>query len=452
MNLRPRARLLLAAVLMLSSAIHAQESNLPPLGGGLHPVPLPSFDALEPAVADQLRAAQRDVRAAAARGATTRDMAAVYGSLARLFHAYELFDGAEAAYLNAITLAPAEVDLVYLLGYLYQQTGRWEDAAERLAAVIRLQPARREAAARLAEASLRLNRLRDARDQFTTLVDVFPALAQNGLGEVALRESRFTDAVGHFRAALARVPQATSIHYSLAMAYRGLGRLDQAQAELEKRGTGVIKPGDKVDAVLADLIRGERLPLIQGRRALEAGEPQAAAEWFGRAVAAAPGSTAARSSLGAVLLQLGRLDAAITQFEALVQLDSDDEEAPVTLAMALADRSRFSDAVAVLDRALARRPQSVATATTLARILAAAPDPAIRSAPRALEIAMRVYQLDPAPAHAETVALALAALSRCGEAVEWMRRAVSAAGRSGDAAEAARLTGELPKYEPDRCR
>jgi len=431
--------------MLCSVAVRAQDSLAPPQSG-LRTVPLPRLDNVEPPVAEQIRSAQREVDRAAADRTSNRELATAYGSLARLFHAYEIFDSAEASYLNAARLAPGESQWPYLLGYLYQQTGRWDEAEAQLSTAQRLQPDRREASARLADVSLRLNRLREARERFTALIDVFPALAQNGLGEVALRESRFNDAVGHFRAALDRVPQASSLHYSLAMAYRGLGRVEQAQAELERRGSGVIKLGDPAVDALAGLVRGERLLVIQGRRALEAGELRAAADWFGKAVTAAPTSTAARTDLAAVLLQLGDHNAAIEQFEAVLRIDPDDERTAINLALTLADRSRFADAVTVLNRAHERLPRSVVTATTLARILAAAPDRGVRDAPRALELAMRVYQEDPAAVHAETVALAMAAMSRCAEALEWMTRAVATAGQSADVAEVRRLSDELPKY------
>jgi hypothetical protein len=48
--------------------------------------------------------------------------------------------------------------------------------------------------------------------------------------------------------------------------------------------------------------------------------------------------------------------------------------------------------------------------------------------------------------HSETVALALAELGRCEEALSWMKRAVAEAEQANDAREAARLKGEIAKY------
>ncbi len=106
----------------------------------------------------------------------------------------------------------------------------------------------------------------------------------------------------------------------------------------------------------------------------------------------------------------------------------------------------------MLDEAYRRHPGRVTTTTTLARLLAAAPDQAVRDGGRAFLLATDAFNADAAPVHAETVALALAELGRCAEAAEWMRRAVASAERSADAAEAARLKGELPRYEAASCR
>ena len=94
----------------------------------------------------------------------------------------------------------------------------------------------------------------------------------------------------------------------------------------------------------------------------------------------------------------------------------------------------------------------LATATTLARLLSSSPDLSLRDGKRALDIAMAVNDAEPAPAHAETIALALAELGRCDEAMNWMKRAVASAERGKNAGEAARLSGEMGKYERAICR
>jgi tetratricopeptide (TPR) repeat protein len=450
------------------------------------PVPQPRLDDLEPAVAEQIRATQQRAAGIIAKGSAAGDLADAYGSLGRVYHAYEFLDSAEPAYVNARRLASGNSEWPHLLGVLYQQTGRLEEAAEALTAARRLQPRDHAAAVYLGDIYLSLNRLVDARDQFQSVIDVFPAVARRGLGDVAMRERKFAEAVEHYRAVLDRVPQAAAVHYSLAMAYRGMGRMDDAREHLQRRGPEGVHADDPILTSVQSLVRGERAWVMQGRRAYDAGQFAAAAIAFTRALEAAPSSVAARVNLGSALVQMHRDADAIPYFRdalrlspeepgvaealigALVRIGRDteaietfsrtksyrpdDEGSLVGVAILLAARDRLREALVVLEDAHQRFPDRTATATTLARLLASSPDVSLRDGKRAFDIAMSVNDAEPTPVHAETVALALAELGRCGEAVEWMKRAVASAERGRNVTEAARLKGEMPKYQRAACR
>src|SRR5690349_9177205 len=124
---------------------------------GVLPVPQPSLDDLEPAVAEQIREAQQRMAGTAAKGGSSRELADAYGSLGRVYHAYEFLDSAEPAYLNARRLASGNSEWPHLLGVLYQQTGRLEEAAEALSAARRLQPKDYAAAIALGDVYMSLN-------------------------------------------------------------------------------------------------------------------------------------------------------------------------------------------------------------------------------------------------------------------------------------------------------
>ena len=483
-------------------------------------IQLPALDALEPPVAGQIRDQAQRAAAAEQLRSSARERAESYGALARLLHVYEFFEPAEAAYRVAARLAPLDDRWPHLLGHLYQQSGRLDEAVEQFTTARRIQPGNRAAGIRLADVFVRLNRLREAREEFEQAAQVFPALAQSGLGEVALRERRFRDAVNHFETALERVPTATSLHYSLAMAYRGLGRLDDAQAQLQKRGAGAIRVGDPIVDSLQTLVRGERGLVMLGRRAYDGGAYQEAADAFARAVDAAPLSAAPRANLGLARMQLGDTPGAVAQFEAALRLEpgnlvahaglggflagqrkdqealphlvaaldqspddanlgrqlvgtltrlgrpaeaiallermgasgGDDEDALLGVVLLLSGQGRYRDALERLDSANRRYPERAATATTLARVLASAPDRTVRDGRRALELAMAVHAADAAPVHAETVAMSLAELGRCEEARTWMATAIAAATASRDAEEVSRLRAAFPQYSGASCR
>jgi tetratricopeptide (TPR) repeat protein len=338
-----------------SSLCHAQEIN--PVRPGQVAVPMPALSDLEPAVAEQIR----DQRSAFERVATRakvsdRDLATAYSALGKLCHAYEFFDAAEAAYTNAIALTPQDPALPHLLGSLYQQTGRFEDALTRYTEARRLQQGDPVLRAHLAEVYLRLNRLSDARALFQDLIEVYPAVARAGLGEIALREGRFSEAVQHLEAALERVPNAAPVHYALGMAYRGLGRLEQARSHLARRGTGGPRPADPLVDQLTTLLRGERAHVNLGRRAYEAGRFDEAATAFRKAVDAAPASAEARVGLGMALAQVGNAAGAIEQLEAALRLDAEHPTAHATLGLVLARTGRERAAVEHLLTAFRREP------------------------------------------------------------------------------------------------
>jgi len=450
------------------------------------PVPQPRLDDLEPAVAEQIRDAQQRTAGIVAKGGSSRELADAYGSLGRVYHAYEFLDSAEPAYVNARRLASGSSEWPHLLGALYQQTGRLEEAAEAFTAARRLQPRDHAAAVYLGDVYLSLNRLVDARDQFQSVIDVFPAVARRGLGDVAMRERKFAEAVEHYRAVLDRVPQAAAIHYSLAMAYRGMGRMDEAREHLLQRGAEGVHADDPIVTSVQSLVRGERAWVMQGRRAYDAGQFAAAVGAFTKALEAAPQSVVARVNLGSALVQMRRDADAIPYFRDALRLSPeepglaealigalvrvgrdteaietfsraktyrpDDEGSLVGVAILLSARERFREAIVVLEDAHQRFPDRTATATTLARLLSSSPDVSLRDGKRALDIAMAVNDDEPTPAHAETIALALAELGRCDEAMDWMKRAVASAERGKNAAEAARLSGEMPKYGRATCR
>jgi tetratricopeptide (TPR) repeat protein len=494
--------------------------SLSPARPGLAAVPLPRLDSLETAVAEQIRSQQRSFNAVAAKtNVRDRDLADAYKAVARLAHAYEFFDAAEAAYGNTVRLTQ-DAEALHLLGDLFQQTGRYEEALARYTDASRARPSDAVLHAHLADVHLRLNRLTEARARFDGLLPVFPAVARAGLGEIALREGRFSEAADHFEAVLSRAPAAASVRYLLGMAYRGLGRLDAAKSLLAQRGTGGVRPVDPLVDELTALLRGERAQLIVGRRAYEAGQFGDAAAAFRKALQAAPSSVEARvglgmalaqtgdagratehlegalrldagnatahQSLGMVFLRAGRLDEAakhlhaafdddpgdraltrallrvllvlkrpdeaIAVFARASSMDVEDEDLLLAMSIVLADRQRYQEAVQLLDQAYREFPDRVRTGTTLARLLAAAPDRSIREGERAMAIATRVYEREPSPAHGETIALALAELGRCGDAAARMQRAITDADRLRDAETAARLRSEAPRYAGSPCR
>lgn len=471
---------------------------------------------IEPFVAEQIRSLEAWTDALAREGASNQDLAEAEGLLGRVYHAYSLAASAEPRYRTAQRLAPTDFRWPYLLAYLVQQENRPSDAIPlyELARSLRddyaplyvhlgnlhLAQDRQDAAAAAFESALSLDRSN--------------AAARFGLGQVAMSRREYARAVEQFSQVLAAVPEANRVHYVLALAYRGLGQIDQAQAHLARQGPVGLRVADPLVDGLQDLIRSARLSLVRGRLAFDSGRYAEAADAFRRAVAADPDSVPAHVNLGTALGQSKDIDGAIAEFrraleldpdnrsalynlgvlylgrqrhdeavrlltrlvelapddhaarlllgrelaraarpsealamfEAVVRATPDDEDAVLGQVDALTALGRHVEALAVTERSHARLPTRGRTAARLAYLLAASPDPRLRDPGRALPLAREVYDATGAVGHGASIAIALAGLGRCAEAIAWQQELIAAAERQ-DPSLVAPLRADLQRFQ-----
>jgi cytochrome c-type biogenesis protein CcmH/NrfG len=116
--------------------------------------------------------------------------------------------------------------------------------------------------------------------------------------------------------------------------------------------------------------------------------------------------------------------------------------------MALVRLRRFAEARAVLEEAARTHPEQPGLAHGLARILAAAPDDAVRDGGRALTIVQSLQKATASSvALVETEAMALAETGRFAEAVARQRQAIAMATDARRTDLATRLSENLRRYE-----
>lgn len=456
----------------------------------LQPVPSPALDELEDSVAEQLREmrALLDTRLTED-GITTADLAETYGELGRIYHAYEIIGAAEACYLNAIALAPADYRHRHLLAHLYQISGDPEGAIRYYRESLRLQPLDDAAKIHLAEVLRTANRLDEAQALFLEAIETRPesAAVLAGLGQIALAKERFDLAVDFLERALAEAPSANRLHYPLGLAYRGLGDAGKARQHLSQRGMLGVRSPDPLIDTLADLLRGETIHLLRGRMAYRAGHLTDAADEFRSALEARPDSITAAINLSAVLVSLARTeeaiellrgtisrapthanahfnlgsilahqgsyDEAIEHLESAVRLAPLDWLARLELAETLVDTEQFAAALGVLEQGHGLAPDAGLLAHPLARLLASSPDAGLRDGPRALELALRVFEARRTAEHAETVAMAYAETNQCSAAADWQRNVLEASAGTVSGERLAELGSMLAHYETtEPCR
>ena len=339
---------------------------------GLPPIHWPDVSKLEPEVRDQLTGLEKSLTAAINKPDTTdAALSESLGEAGKIYHAYSLTLPARECYLNAALLAPKDFRWPYLLAKIDQQDGRLDEAIRRFQEASVLNPDYVAVELNLGNIYLETNVSAKAEASFKKVLgrEAGNAVALYGLGQLALSQRNYAEAVNYFEKALQQAPGANRIHYSMALAYRGAGDLAKAEAHLAKRGTVGIRVADPLFDQLPDLIAGERLHLVRGRQALAAQRLADAAGEFRKAIAAKPDSVAAHLNLGTTLVQMNNLSAAETEFRTVLRLDPENVNAHFNLAIVLASQNDHRSAIGQLQAILKINPEDSSARLFLAKEL-----------------------------------------------------------------------------------
>jgi tetratricopeptide (TPR) repeat protein len=417
--------------------VSAQEPVQPPLAPrtpptpDLLPVPHPDLEPLEDQVADQIREYQELTEETLDDPApTAAERAGAFGEMGRIYHTYGLTAAAEACYVNAVTLAPREARWPYYLGLLRQQEGRFDTALEAFRISAELDPGYPPTFYRLAEVTLALGDTDEAAKHVDHYLELEPDAAAGWAlkGEIDLSRKDYAAAVEHLERALKLLPRANRLHVPLALAYRQLGEMDKAREHLAQRGSIGARPDDPRIDQLEELKQGERVHIIRGRMAFQAGDLSAAIEEFRKAVDANPDSGPARVNLGSALGETGDIEGALEQYRHALELDAENFTAHYNLGTLLARRGDTETARKHLEEAVRLRPSDAPAQLELGRLLLRVGEP---------EEALRHFKESEANRLSEDARLgeahALVALNRYREAKELLEethRQVPESGRT----------------------
>jgi len=360
----------LTALLLLFTFVLPVTAEEKPVG--LTSLPEADLSAFEPGVAKQLSDARAVVDAQLAMpGASQLSISEAYGNLGRLYHAYELLELARICYENAGQLHSTKPDWPYLYGVVNQRQGDNQKAIDAYKYVIKLDPPFVPARIRLARAYRAENQLKEAKELLDELNTKQPgsAVILAELGELAVAEGHNEAAVDYLNKALSAVPRANRLHYPLALAYRNLGNQEEARSHMKQRGDVGIAIDDPVVNDLQNLKTGERVQLLQGKLAFNAGDYLAAAEAFREALKAEPDSARAHVNLASALGMLGQNKEAIQHYEQALKLDEKNATAHFNLGVLYLEQQDHDKAIRHLQETIAIAPKDSTARLYLASIL-----------------------------------------------------------------------------------
>jgi tetratricopeptide (TPR) repeat protein len=340
---------------------------------------------------DQFPAESRGSIEAAYREATAHaEDAAACGRLGMALQSWEQWATALTVYRRAQALAPDTFDWWYLAGIIETRIGRPADAARSFQRATQLMPGYLPARLKLAEALFDSGDLAGSARVYEALTKeaassagapaaaaVAPAAlaapaAHYGLGRIKAAQGDQAGAVEHFQEACRLFPEFGAAHYALALAYRSLGRLDDAQREigLHQRYTNAW-PGvdDPVAAKIAPLRDDARTHMTRGIAAWKAGRLDEAIKEHEEAVRLQPTLAQAHANLIILYGHARNPASAESHYRTVVALNSNLGEAHYNYGVLMMDQQRADDAIDAFKKALAVNPHNAQAHNNLGLML-----------------------------------------------------------------------------------
>ncbi len=340
-----------------------------------YPIPFPDTDTIEPTVKETLDFARQVMRDRLQNPKLSKQQfAQAYGELASIYHVHHLYIPAQASYLNAISLDDDNMRWHYYLGYLYQQTSRPQLAKQQYQQALILKPDYLPLKLRLAELYLQLNQAALAQQLLNpqTMTDTdINSLSSYHLylfAKLALKNKN-PNAINYLGKALAKSPNATRLHYHLAMAYRFNHNIKQAQWHLKQRGEGLPTLADPILAELEKLLTGSRTHFYRAIEAIRVKHYDIAKTSFAEGLKIQPENINARISYARTLYLTGEKTQAQQQLEFILQQQPKNDFAHFLLAALLEEQNQISEAIHHYHLALQANPKHAGAHYYLAHIL-----------------------------------------------------------------------------------
>ena len=346
--------------------------------------------------------------------------------------------------------------LLLVLGFLtWRQTGIYRDRETLWRDTLTKNPGSWIAHDNLGASLLAAGQLDKAMDHFRQAIEINPdsIVAHNDFGAALQRSGRLDEAEVEVRKALDLSPNLVAPHINLVEILRKRGQLNEAVEEY-KSILQLVPASVPCRIGLADTLcqlgrSGEAIPYYRevleanptisdvrirlGRALIENGDFAPAESTFSSLLQADARNAQAVDGLGYALAMQGRLEEAKARFLESLQLDPKDASAHLHYAICLSAHRQAREAMAEYRRALALDEQLSLACNNLAWLLAAHPDPQIRSGPEAVELAERACRLTnhEIPFYVGTLAAAYAEAGRFSDAIATAEKACDLARKAG---------------------
>jgi len=333
---------------------------------------MPDISGAAQPVQTQLRDAYAAMQQKVANGtAPAAERAAAYGDMGKLFFATEYFDAAEACFLNAQTLQQDDMRWPYFLAHVHRRRNEPSKAATLFERVLALEPNNVPALVWLGDMRLVEGRPDAAEAPLAKALTLAPreAAALDRAGRAALARRDYAAAVKDLGTALELQPRASSLHYPLSLAYRGLGDARNADAHLRLRGDVDVATADPLMRQVASVLQNASAFEVRGANALGKRQWTEAVASLRQALELAPDNAFTHLNLGTALFESGDAKSALDEFQTAIRLSPGLSKAHYGAGIVFEAAGRDRDAIASFTKAVETDPASVEARMSLADAL-----------------------------------------------------------------------------------
>ncbi len=274
-----------------------------------------------------------------------------------------------------------EAELYYNVGTSKGKQGKNREAFAHLSKAVELMPDHAKAHNNLGMALSALNKLDEAISHYRQALQVKPdyARAHTNLAIALKSQGKLDEAVKHYRLALQGSLDYAKAHDNLAIALHSQGKFDEAISHF--RQALRIKPGDaKVHNNLGVTLYSQ-------------GKLDEAVSHFRQALRIKPDYPKARNNLDIAFKSQGRLDEVISHLRQELRIKPNDAGAHYSLGLRLRTAGQLDESLEHFQEAVRLKPDYPAPLNIMAWILATHPNPEVRNASQAIELAERAAEL-----------------------------------------------------------
>ena len=301
--------------------------------------------------------------------------AGVVGQLGMLLDTYHRPEDAVLCYKRAHLLAPAAFKWLYYWGSLLLRERKTGEALPVLTSALQLEPEYLPARLKMGEALLGAGRTEEAGKLYEAILKDYPdaAEAYYGLGRVKAARGDQAAAAELYRQACQLFPTYGAAHYGLAVAYRKLGRIQEAeeQANLHERSNYIVPPlEDPLRDEFRALDRSAATHLERGIQLQQVGRTDDAIAETEKALELDPSLAKAHLNLLILYAKTGKAEQAEEHYKALVGLDPDQfPDAYYNYGVLLVEQGKFDEAEKAFRKTLALAPTNDAAHDNLGYLL-----------------------------------------------------------------------------------